>query len=124
MLGLPILYFKGTRLMMFQLSGFYCRSLAGQGSGPNFRVCDDRKRVEGLRGRLAHHMLFFSVVEPLPERGSQIFLSPAGRLCWVITKNIVVTELESVRGSWMLSTIFWEYSLARKDHVLLGRMVA
>ena len=25
MLGLPILYFKGMRLMMFQLSGFYCR---------------------------------------------------------------------------------------------------
>ena len=24
MLGLPILYFKGMRLMMFQLSGFYC----------------------------------------------------------------------------------------------------
>ena len=21
----PILYFKGTRIMMFQLSGFYCR---------------------------------------------------------------------------------------------------
>ena len=25
MLGFPILYFKGMRLMMFQLSGFYCR---------------------------------------------------------------------------------------------------
>ena len=25
MLGFPILYFKGRRLMMFQLSGFYCR---------------------------------------------------------------------------------------------------
>ena len=24
MLGFPILYFKGRRLMMFQLSGFYC----------------------------------------------------------------------------------------------------
>ena len=24
MLGFPILYFKGTRIMMFQLSGFYC----------------------------------------------------------------------------------------------------
>ena len=24
MLGFPILYFKGTRLMMFQLSGFCC----------------------------------------------------------------------------------------------------
>ena len=25
MLGFPILYFKGMTLMMFQLSGFYCR---------------------------------------------------------------------------------------------------
>ena len=25
MLGFPILYFKGMRLMMFQLSGFYCK---------------------------------------------------------------------------------------------------
>ena len=24
MLGFPLLYFKGMRLMMFQLSGFYC----------------------------------------------------------------------------------------------------
>ena len=27
MLGSPILYFKGTRIMMFQLSGFYYRRL-------------------------------------------------------------------------------------------------
>ena len=27
MLGSPILYLKGTRIMMFQLSGFYCKSL-------------------------------------------------------------------------------------------------
>ena len=27
MLGFPILYFKGRRLTMFQLSGFYCRGL-------------------------------------------------------------------------------------------------
>ena len=25
MLGFPILYFKGMRLTMFQLSGFYCK---------------------------------------------------------------------------------------------------
>ena len=25
MLGLPLLYFKGMRLMMFQLSSFYCK---------------------------------------------------------------------------------------------------
>ena len=24
MLGIPLLYFKGMRIMMFQLSGFYC----------------------------------------------------------------------------------------------------
>ena len=27
MLGFPLLYFKGMRLTMFQLSGFYCRVL-------------------------------------------------------------------------------------------------
>ena len=27
MLGSLILYFKGMRLVMFQLSGFYCKSL-------------------------------------------------------------------------------------------------
>ena len=27
MLGFPILYFKGRRLTMFQLSGFYCRGM-------------------------------------------------------------------------------------------------
>ena len=26
MLGSPILYLKGMRIMMFQLSGFYCKS--------------------------------------------------------------------------------------------------
>ena len=25
MLGFPLLYFKGMRLLMFQLSGFYCK---------------------------------------------------------------------------------------------------
>ena len=27
MLGFPLLYFKGMRLMMFQLSSFYCKWL-------------------------------------------------------------------------------------------------
>ena len=27
MLGFPLLYFKGMRLVMFQLSSFYCRRL-------------------------------------------------------------------------------------------------
>ena len=39
MLGPLILYLKGMRIMMFQLSGFYCivpyyRSLIVKGSGP------------------------------------------------------------------------------------------
>ena len=29
MLGSLILYLKGTRIMMFQLSGFYCKPSAG-----------------------------------------------------------------------------------------------
>ena len=28
MLGFPLLYFKGMRLMMFQLSSFYCSALS------------------------------------------------------------------------------------------------
>ena len=27
MLGFPLLYFKGMRLMMFQLSSFYCKGM-------------------------------------------------------------------------------------------------
>ena len=37
MLGFPILYFKGMRLMMFQLYGFYCIGFHGirvGGNGP------------------------------------------------------------------------------------------
>ena len=33
MLGFPLLYFKGMRLMMFQLSGFYCTSIRVSGLG-------------------------------------------------------------------------------------------
>ena len=33
MLGSPILYLKGMRLLMFQLSGFYYRVLRFLGSG-------------------------------------------------------------------------------------------
>ena len=32
MLGFPLLYFKGMRLMMFQLSSFYCRYTKEPGS--------------------------------------------------------------------------------------------
>ena len=31
MLGFPLVYFKGMRLMMFQLSGFYCTGKARPG---------------------------------------------------------------------------------------------
>ena len=34
MLGFPLVYFKGMRLMMFQLSSFYCKA---RGSGSGFR---------------------------------------------------------------------------------------
>ena len=37
MLGSLILYTKGMRIMMFQLSGFYCSKVPLQGFG--FRVC-------------------------------------------------------------------------------------
>ena len=33
MLGFPLLYFKGMRILMFQLSGFYCRTLETAGTG-------------------------------------------------------------------------------------------
>ena len=33
MLGFLILYLKGMRIMMFQLSGFYCRVWVIRGSG-------------------------------------------------------------------------------------------
>ena len=33
MLGFPLLYFKGMRLMMFQLSSFYCKSDLPSGLG-------------------------------------------------------------------------------------------
>ena len=38
MLGFPLLYFKGMRILMFQLSGFYCRGLG-------FRVTDAYEAV-------------------------------------------------------------------------------
>ena len=31
MLGFPLLYFNGMRLMMFQLSSFYCRGFGLRG---------------------------------------------------------------------------------------------
>ena len=50
MLGFPILYFKGMRLMMFQLSGFYYRVFVGVeglgqvGAGIEFRVWEPYPR--------------------------------------------------------------------------------
>ena len=36
MLGFPMLYFKGRRILMFQLSGFYCSSRRASG---NLQFC-------------------------------------------------------------------------------------
>ena len=50
MLGSPILYLKGMRLMMFQLSGFYCRGMMSLGSF-GFRALGSRRsrvRISGL----------------------------------------------------------------------------
>ena len=44
MLGLPILYFKCMRLMMFQLSGFYCRAMRLGG----FSGCQVLAEVHGF----------------------------------------------------------------------------
>ena len=33
MQGSPILYLKAIRILMFQLSGFYCRGVGGGGVG-------------------------------------------------------------------------------------------
>ena len=45
MLGFPLLYFKGVRLMMFQLSSFYCRGYRVSGVsllfGIRFRASGD-----------------------------------------------------------------------------------
>ena len=50
MLGFPLLYFKGMRLMMFQLSSFYCNLRTHQGDKP---VAARRQRTAGsLSGRV------------------------------------------------------------------------
>ena len=38
MLGSPILYLKGTRIVMFQLSGFYYKARVPAGSGDSSEV--------------------------------------------------------------------------------------
>ena len=38
MLGFPLLYPKGMRIMMFQLSGFYCRRVLGFARARRFKV--------------------------------------------------------------------------------------
>ena len=44
MLGFPILYFKGMRLVMFQLYGLYCRWMKRSGN----TAAGFRSRVQGL----------------------------------------------------------------------------
>ena len=38
MLGSPILYLKAMRILMFQLSGFYCRSRLEKGYGQRIHI--------------------------------------------------------------------------------------
>ena len=48
-LGFPLLYLKGMRIMMFQLSGFYCRWVCnGWGSGSE--TLTPETPVRGLNG--------------------------------------------------------------------------
>ena len=50
MLGFPLLYFKGMRLLMFQLSGFYYKSLLTTGKRRNSsRTLKSCKMVAQLR---------------------------------------------------------------------------
>ena len=41
MLGSPILYLKAMRILMFQLSGFYCRSFKCCGSAHKINRSDE-----------------------------------------------------------------------------------
>ena len=56
MLGLPILYFRGMRLMMFQLSGFCCKA-----SGLGCRAWASRLRVGRLGAGLPGPRIGFRV---------------------------------------------------------------
>ena len=53
MLGSPILYLKAMRILMFQLSGFYCRSFGFEGfRGPGEgSVCVAREAPWSPQGR-------------------------------------------------------------------------
>ena len=80
MLGSPILYLKGMRIMMFQLSGFYCirvplkEPFKGTQPGP-YRPRKSRTKFEPVR---------VQGVPPMAEREAKI-------------------TLRLVRGSWA----FW-----------------
>ena len=66
MLGFPLLYFKGMRLMMFQLSGFYCtlaapvawRRSGGRTGGP-----------QGIRGRVPKRVPLKGALNRVPLKG-------------------------------------------------------
>ena len=51
MLGSLILYLKGMRIMMFQLSGFYCSPLCLQSLAVGFRLSCAQQPLHQLRCR-------------------------------------------------------------------------
>ena len=46
MLGSPILYLKGMRILMFQLSGFYCKGLWSRRIGGGWKMVRDEGPAE------------------------------------------------------------------------------
>ena len=48
MLGSPILYLKAMRILMFQLSGFYCR-IQGLGISNGLTIVEARNLEHGFR---------------------------------------------------------------------------
>ena len=86
MLGSPILYLKAMRILMFQLSGFYCMTLYQSGS---------------LRNNIGHYSGFYkepkimpntveipapSAVKQLPHRGLAVRL--LGLVCRPYAKTV------------------------------------
>ena len=70
MLGFTILYFKGTRLMMFQLSGLAINSIEGiMTNCPDFQVpvLRERLRLSAISQRFRLEACGFGKVSPLKQ---------------------------------------------------------
>ena len=76
MLGFPILYFKGMRLMMFQLSGFYCTAFfCLQSHSRQFReVAGDNRRVDPDEGFT--NLAISDFIWEFPKIGGTLFGGP------------------------------------------------